>query len=408
MVFNTTSHPRRPAAAAIASRPLAGAIGPAPTASGTGWRYGVILARREAPRRLLWLPVALAAGIGVYFALPVEPSPALGPGAAAVAGVVAVAVRRHRALVWLAMLVAAAAVGFAVAEQRTRSTATVLLEREIWADVEGRLTAVERRQTDWRLTLSGATIVDGAETPRVPMGVRVTVAGAAKRRWDRPLVIGARVRLRARLGPPPPPAAPGAYDFQRDAYFRGIGATGFAVGPVEVLTPAPAGAADGLRATVDRVRDRAAVRIREALPGPAGAVAAAMLIGDRAGIDDATAEAFRETGLAHLLAISGLHMGLVAGTVFVSVRAALAAWPAAALRWPIKKWAAAVALVGAVGYLLLAGAPVPTQRAFMMTAVVLAGVLLDRETLSLHLVAWAAAAVLLLAPESLIGPSFQL
>ncbi len=405
MVFNTTSDPRRPAAAS-APRPLVATIGQPPS-SAAAWRYCLALVRREAPRRLLWLPVALATGIGVYFASPVEPAAGLGPGLAAVAATVAVALRRSRAVVWIALLIAAAAVGFSVAEQRTRFKATVMLEREIWASIEGVLTAVERRPADWRLTLAGVTVIDGAST-QAPSGVRVTIAGASKRQAGNPLSIGDRVRLRARLGPPPPPAAPGAFDFQRDAYFRGIGAIGFVVGPVEVLEPAPAGAGAGVRAMVDRVRDRTALRIREVLPGPAGAVAAAMLIGDRAGIDETTAQAFRETGLAHLLAISGLHMGLVAGTVFVTVRTALAAWPAVALRRPIKKWSAAVALLAAAGYLLLAGAPVPTQRAFMMTAVVLVGVLLDRETLSLHLVAWAAAAVLLLAPESLVGPSFQL
>lgn len=407
MVFNTTSDPRRRAAAPAMTRPPTRTSGRLPPSSGAV-RYCLDLARREAPRRLLWLPVALGIGIGVYFASPVEPSPVLGPGLAVVAVAVAVAFRNSRAVVWIALLVTAAAIGFAVAEHRTRAKATVMLEREIWADVEGRLTAIERRPTDWRLTLTGVSIIDVARLTRAPSGVRVTVAGANKRQAENPLSIGDRVRLRARLGPPPPPAAPGAFDFQRDAYFRGIGAIGFVVGPVEVLERAPAGAGAGLRAMVDRVRDRAALLIRQALPGPSGAVAAAMLIGDRAGIDEATALVFRETGLAHLLAISGLHMSLVAGTVFVTVRVALAAWPAAALRWPIKKWAAVVALVSALGYLLLAGAPVPTQRAFLMTAVVLTGVLLDRETLSLYLVAWAAAVVLLLAPESLIGPSFQL
>jgi competence protein ComEC len=116
----------------------------------------------------------------------------------------------------------------------------------------------------------------------------------------------------------------------------------------------------------------------------------------------------RDAGLAHLLAISGLHVGLVTGLIFLVVRALLALAEPLALRWPIKKWAAAVALLGAFGYLLLAGATVPTQRAFLMTGLILLAVMLDRVAITLSLVAWAAFVVLLTAPESLLGPSFQM
>lgn len=366
------------------------------------------LAAREAPRRLLWLPVALAGGIGVYFSAPVEPPVWLGPATLVAAVVLALLVRRSPVLLWIALLLVAAALGLAAAQIRTRSLDTVMLDRETWVTVAGRLTAIEQRPAGWRLTLAGIRLTQAAPGTTTPSGVRVVVAGRRQDAGLQALRIGDRIRLRARLQPPSPPVAPGAYDFQRDAYFRGIGAIGFAVGAVALEASAPAGLADGVWAAVDRVRAATGRRVRAALPDPAGAVAAAMLLGDRAGIDEPTTETFRETGLAHLLAISGLHMGLVAGTVYVALRVALAAWPGIALRRPVKKWAAGAALVAATFYLLLAGAPVPTQRAYLMTVMILGAVLLDREAISLHLVAWAAAAVLLIAPETLIGPSFQL
>lgn len=403
-MFSTTAKPRRPAgvpvqiheAVAAPVRGRTGIVTPSAVVAG--------VVRREEPRRVLWLPVAMAAGIGVYFAWPVEPSALLGPFASTAALALAVAVRRHGLALWSASLLLAGAVGFSVAEHRTRTLSTVMLQREIWAEIEGRVTAIERRPTDRRLTLRDVTGGEPGQHP--PTGLRVSVAGRSLDGAQ--LRIGDRVRLRARLRPPAAPVAPGAFDFQRDAFFRGNGAVGFAVGPVVPVDRAPAGATDGLWVAVDRLRDAVAERIRAALPGASGAVAAAMLVGDRAAIDGTTDEVFRETGLAHLLSISGLHMGMVAGAVFGAARLLLAAWPAVALRRPVKKWAAAAALAATAFYLLLSGAPVPAQRAFMMTGLVLAAVLLDREALSLHLVAWAAAAVLLLAPESLTGPSFQL
>lgn len=413
MVFSTTSAGRRPSAAEPepsragmrAVPPVGGRAGPRRAGAAAVLSE---LARREAPRRLLWLPVALGVGIGIYFALPFEPAPSLGPGIAAAAIATAVLVRRQGFALWLLLLAVAAGVGFSAAALRTRTVATSMLQREVWADLEGRVRDLERRPSDWRITLDAIALSGANVGPAVPSGVRVTAAGRALGEQCAALRIGDRIRLRARLRPPSAPVAPGAFDFQRSAFYRGIGAVGFVAGPLTVVAPAPPGLANGWQEAVDRLRAGLAGRIRDVLPGPTGAVAAAMLVGDRAGIDEPTAEAFRRTGLAHLLAISGLHMALVAGTVFVVVRLLLAACPAVALRRPVKKWAAALSLLAAAIYLLLAGAPVPTQRAFLMTGLVLGGVLLDREAVSLHLVAWAAATVLLVAPESLTGPSFQL
>ena len=161
------------------------------------------------------------------------------------------------------------------------------------------------------------------------------------------------------------------------------------------------GAIDALRAHVND-------RVRTALPGERGAIAAALITGDRGGIPQDVTDAMRDSGLAHVLAISGLHMVIMAGTVFWLVRALLALSPSLALRFPIKKWAAAIALLAATFYLVLSGAAVPTVRAWIMMSIVLIAVMLDRPALTMRNVALAALAILIVEPESLFDPSFEM
>lgn len=356
------------------------------------------LAERE--RWMLWLPVVLGCGIGGYFLLKAEPP--FWVGGAGLGAAIGLAVLLHRSLNGrlLALLVCAFALGFAAAQYRSQTAGTLFLDRQIGpVIVEGHLVRIEQRPGDRRLTLEPTRI--GRLSPdEMPRRVRMVV------RSEIPdIALGDRIRLRAVLRPPPGPSAPGAFDFQRHAYFEGIGGVGYAIGDVLRLAEGkPAGfwvAIDGLRRTITE-------RIRAILPGETGAMAAALLTGDRSGLSEQTLETMRDSGLAHLLAISGLHMGLVAGTVFFTLRFLMALSPALALNRPIKKWAALAALVASFVYLLLAGATVPTQRAFLMTGLVLVAVLIDRVAISLRLIAWAAAFILLLAPEVMLGPSFQM
>lgn len=354
-------------------------------------------------RWALWIPVLFGAGIAVYFTLPAEP--AIWSGAAVLAaGLAAVgAAARRPALRLILVGVAFAAAGFALAQWRAHSVAAPVLEREIGpAWVGGRVIDAERLpQGRARITLD-RVVLQGVAADRTPARVRIRLLprDAAE--------IGAAVRLRAKLSPPAAPAAPGAYDFQRRAWFARIGGVGFAVGrtgPAEQLGDDRDGASAvwlaALRMTI-------ADRIRAALPGTAGEMAAAFLIGDRSAIPSEVVDAMRDSGLAHLLAISGLNVGLAAGILFFGVRILLTLIEPAALRLPVKKIAAACAFLGALTYLLVSGAGVPMQRAFIMTGLVLVAVMADRTALTLRLLAWAAMLVLLLAPESLVGASFQM
>ncbi len=357
----------------------------------------------ERDRWPLWIPAGLGTGVAIYFGLVSEPPLWFGPVLATAAIALWRILRRrdlggpllHIAILALAVI----AGGFAAAQVRTAVVSAPVLDRESGAvAVGGVVDEIDIRPDGIRLVVAEVTL-DGETTAATPRRVRIRFRGDLP-----PVEVGARITARAVLLPPPPPAVPGGFDFQRQSFFRGLGAVGFGLGPFEVVGQ---GQQRG-GAVVAWLRAAVIERINRHLDGSTAAVAIALMTGERGAIDGAVMAAIRDSGLAHLLAISGLHIGLVAGVVFVGARAALALIPAVALHAPIKKWAAIAAIAGAGGYALLAGATVPTQRAFLMIALVLVGVLIDRRGLSMRTVAWAAVVILLLSPESLMTASFQL
>jgi competence protein ComEC len=369
------------------------------------WLQGEFLQERE--RWLLWVPVLLACGIGLYFALPSEPATWL---PLAVAGsLLALLVllwRRDGARIGLtaALLVAA---GCALAQWRAQFVAAPVLDRQIGpVAVSGRVLNAQAREDGVRLTLERLTIARIAPE-RTPERVRVT----AKLRGAPPPV-GSWVSVRAVLMPPAQPAVPGAFDFARTAWFDRLGGIGYSVAAPRLIA-APSGEGAGTwsgaaRLWINGVRQTLTARILAALPGPAGAIAAALMTGERSAIPPEVDAAWRDSGLAHILSISGLHLALVAGIVFGGLRALLALWPWLALNHPIKKWAAVAALLATFCYMLLSGADTPTQRSFLMTALILLAVLVDRTAISMRSVAWAALAILVIAPEALLNAGFQM
>ena len=370
------------------------------------WLLGQLLQDRV--RWPLWLPVAFALGIGGYFWLPWEPALWAGPVAFFVTGLLAFGYRsRPAALIFLLIAVAVAA-GFTASQTRTAAVAApVLAKRTAPMTLVGEVLRIEPREKGQRILLRPVKLPELAPGSW-PARVRVKLARAQDD--IRP---GDLIQARVILQPPPGPAEPGAYDFSRRAYFERLGAVGFILGKATARDPPTDAVSQGgwLAAwqqawTVARIQISG--RIWAVLPDERGAVAAALMTGERGRIPAEVLQAMRDSGLAHLLAISGLHMGLVAGLLFFAVRDLLALVPRVALYYPIKKWAAVAAGLGAFAYLFLAGATVPTQRAFLMAAVVLLAVLLDRRAVSMRLVAWAAFVVLLLAPESLLSASFQM
>ena len=347
-----------------------------------------------------WVPVALACGIAAYFALPFEP---LAPDYAALALVALVLAGLARvvgpAFSPLCVALVLAALGAGLAGMRAHQVAGPKIEFRYYGPVEGRIVGIDRSASDaLRLTLDQVVLAD-VSPRRVPARVRVSLHGPAD---HAELRAGARIMTTAHLGPPGGPVEPGGFDFQRHAWFQQIGAVGYTRVPVLLAEAELSGARlTGLRLDLS-------ARVQNALPGERGAFAAAVMTGDRSGMGQDTLVALRASNLAHLLAISGLHMGLLAAFVFAVFRLSLAALPAIGLRVASKKLAAFLALWPAMGYLALSGGNVATERAFVMVAVMLLAVMLDRRALSLRSVALAALVILTLRPEALLTPGFQM
>jgi competence protein ComEC len=361
-----------------------------------------VAAEAGAGRLLPWVPVAFGAGIAFYFAAGHEP--VRWAVALAAVGFSATAfLLRRKKIFPVAVLVAAVASGFAVATWKTALIAHGVLARPMYSvQLSGFVEARDIRERTDRFVLR-VTQMDAPRASTKLERVRLSV-----RKGTAPAV-GSFVELKARLQPPLAPLRPGSYDFGRDMYFQGIGASGFVTGAIRNVEP-PVSGGLSLRyaAVMQGLRDAIDTRIRTTLDGDKRAIATALLTGRRDAITAPVNDAMFISGLGHVLSISGYHMAVVAGVVFFAIRALLALFPALATGFPIKKWSAAVALSAAAFYLLLSGAEVATQRSFFMTAVVLIAVMVDRRAVTFRTLAVAAMIVLVLVPEALVHPSFQM
>lgn len=355
---------------------------------------------RRGQRLLPWLPLPVALGIQAWFLWPGMPGPAPCLIAAALLLLPLAAHRFGRYRLFLAaLMLASGAAGFLAAELRARSLAAPVLTGRWYGPVEGRVIHVDRSAGDrMRITLDELRPVARANWPRK---LRLTLQPGDAEAPPQP---GQRVMLTAWLSPPEGPAEPGGFNFARHAWFDGLGAVGSARSPVLRLPDGEGGAAT----TVARLRMYLSAAIQARIPGEPGAFAAAMLTGDRSGMGAGAVADLRDSNLYHLVSISGVHMSLLAGFVYQALRFLFALWPALAMRLAAHKLAAAVALPVSVFYLVLSGGDVATLRAFIMVAVMLGAILADRRALSLHSVGLAALLILLLQPEGLTEPGFQM
>ncbi|MEM6780825.1 MAG: ComEC/Rec2 family competence protein [Pseudomonadota bacterium] len=363
----------------------------------------VILLQKD--RLILWCPVMFAVGVGIYFSLKHEPNLTLSCISFVLfafmwgAGWKIKEYKAYGHFLWLfggAFCLISA--GLVTAQLRTQAVYTPMLEKRIaYADVIGTIDFIETQEAGRgsRIIFKDVEIeeLSLSDTPRK---IRLLV------RKDEGLRVGDRVSMLAGLNPPSPPVSPGAFDFQRYAYFKGLGAVGFVYRAPEVLERSGSGA------FLKSLQAKMGENIRQVLDFPEAAFAMALMTGQRGAITDEDKKAMRDAGLAHLLAISGMHVGMVAGALFFASRLLMALWPAFALNYPIKKIAAVIALIGVIFYTFLVGASVPTQRALMMTGLVLIAIMVDRSPLSLRIVAIAAFVVLFISPESLMSVSFQM
>ena len=357
---------------------------------------------RQEPSLFLWCPVLFAIGIGLYFSLSVEPPLWAGPAVFLIFLVVLTAAKQSRIGLILISGLCLAAAGFSAAQIRAALVHTPMLGKTlgpVW--IEGIILELEKLgpKEGSRIVLE-PSLIERLDERDIPRRVRLRV------RKDEGLVPGLNIRVLGELNPPSPPVSPGAFDFQRYAYFKRIGAVGFVYKRSEILDTDRNSAK--ISGWAERLRQDILLMVERHVPYPYAAFITTFLTGERGTISEADKEAMRASGLAHLLAISGLHVGMMAGSVFFMVRLILACFPAMALRYPIKKIAACFALVTAVFYTVIVGAGIPAQRALLMTGLVFLAIFLDRSPLSLRFVAFAALVILAVSPESLVSVSFQM
>jgi competence protein ComEC len=364
-------------------------------------------------RWILWLPVAMIAGAAAWLLAPLNPPWWLGwagflagaAGAALIstwpgdAGVQVMTARRI--LAGLISLVSAAGLGAVAADIRARSVAQPpFVASEVPIAVEGWVVSNDASDRGPRLRLL-VRAIEGTPTP--PRYVRLAVNDAGL------LSAGRAARCYGVLGPPAGPMAPGAYDFARRAYFERLAATGFAYGRCRPAAfEMPPHWLDRARLRLAALRSDLAAAIYHAAPGRGGAIAAALVTGDRSSVDPETNAALRDSGLGHLLSVSGIHMGVVGGLVFALLLRSLSVVGPIALRFPVKKIAAVGALLVLAAYLIISGTSVPALRSFVMACVAFGAILLDRPAISMRGLALAAVIVVILFPESVLEPGFQM
>ena len=342
----------------------------------------------ERERLAVWLPVFMAVGVLAYYSLRAEPTAWLGVACAAPAICLTLALPGLR---WLIAPLAATALGFAAAQFSTQRAPPIEADLPTRAViVTGTIRAVDALPEGRRITIQPA-FLDGADEP-----LRRSLRLRLHKRDDGELASGDSVRIRALVRPPAPPSYPGAWDLQRDAFYAGRGGSGYALAVAERTAQAIPSAP--LR-FMQRLREIITARVVAVIPGAAGAVSVTLLTGASLAIPETDHAAFRDSGLAHLLAVAGLHIGIVMGFALTLSRSAFTLSEHASLFWPTKKLAALCALAVGAAYMVLTGMHVPIIRSFVMACLFTVAVMADRRPLSIRGLALAGTVLMLVAPQ---------
>ncbi len=363
--------------------------------------------KEQEERFILWVPVFIAFGIGAYFSLPFEPVFWSSLTILIIVGLILLVNIKIKIITRLEIIILIILLGFSAASFRAYMVNSPMLEKRTEPiNIIGEIEKIENLpdKKGFRLTLYNLEIEDFTIT--TPQKVRIQIFSKSTKQS---LLIGDKISVLAILNPPSAPVISGAFDFRRYMFFQKIGATGFAVGSLKLLRK-NTDKTGSFYQFWEELRQKVKNRIHAAIldNNIASSLVVALLTGERGEISKKTWEHIRSAGLAHLLAISGLHIGLVAGLIFFVTRFFLSMSEFVALNFSTKKISALFAMIGVVFYLFLVGAPVSAERATIMTLIILFAILIDREAISLRLAMVAATIILLIAPESLLSAGFHM
>ena len=350
--------------------------------------------------------MAFGSGSAAYFTLDGEPG--VGVTAAVVATVLILTALswglvRWRPFVVTMMLIAFGATGFGAAKLRTEAMRAPAAPLGLGAvRLEGLVVDVASPSASGQRLLIAPVQISGLASSELPRRVRVTIPPETL------VGPGVGVRMTALLNPPPSKASPGSYDFARDGYFQGVGGSGLALKPPTIVTVPDPPWRLGLLMRINAMRWSLGRQIAEVAGPSAAGLAVAMTTGHEAWLPSQQNDALRDAGLAHIISISGLHMAIVGGAVFLVVRLAIAIWPWAALRVSGKKVAAGVGLAAVLLYAVVSGWPPAAERAALTAIIAFVAILADRRALSFETLAVAALAVTAVQPEAVMQPGFQM
>ncbi len=349
-------------------------------------------------RNFILFPFFMIAGLIVYRVLPSEP--AFIALATLIGFTFATAwLGRDRAPIReIALLASMFALGMVLLPVHGALFGTRMLESPRYGTYTARIEAVTYNDgSEQRWVLSDVAGELDWTLPNVRLA-RVTVPGA----YD--VSPGDTITARIRFYPVPPPAVPGGYDSQFVSHFDGIGAYGTAFGDIEISKSG----AGGLSRAVKDLRAAITTRIVSQLGERIGGIAAALVTGDQSRITEDDRNLMASAGIAHVIAISGLHLTLVAGTMFACVRFFLSLGHGVTQRFPIKKIAAGFGIATALAYMVISGMVIPAVRSTIMLALIFAAIIAGRQALTMRNVAIAGLAIIVFEPTSVFRASFQL
>ncbi|MDH2328712.1 ComEC/Rec2 family competence protein [Cereibacter sp. SYSU M97828] len=362
------------------------------------WGHPLLALERARGHLFPFVPVLIATGIGLWFLPGWEPGPRC-YGAALILMGAGIALFARPLLHPVGVAIICVTLGFLAAGARAHLQKAPILGFRYYGAIEGRVVEIDRSQSDrLRLTLD-RVVLERTAPERTPAKIRVSLHAEP----PAPIRPGSTVILTGHLDAPMPPAEPGGFDFRRMAFFDRLGAIGYSRTPVLTLAAPEPGTQ-----WINRLRAYLSAGVQAGISGQAGAFASGSVTGDRSGITHETTDALRDSNLSHLLAISGMNLAFLVAFTFGVLRYGFALVPPLALRLDAKKLAAAASLGVAGFYLALSGGNVATERAFLMSAVMLGAILCDRRALSMRTVALSAVILLLWQPESLLHPGFQM
>ena len=359
--------------------------------------------RADSSRIILWYPVLFGLGIGIYFSLNQEPSKWLTLAVIEFLILAAIMLRRYVFILKILSLIAITVLGFTIIQLKSiylYSKAEDIPQTPFY--FKGEIADINSNyQGRKRFILKNLEDFDGHVYKGLYRITQRSKKGDAK--------IGECIEMIGSIMPLSKAVVVGGYQFDRKSYFEGLKGSGFAQSRwFKIDCPDNKPRHYSFSSFVHDVRQKMVKHITSILPPDEASVTAAIISGERGLISQQLNEQYRNSGLAHFLSISGLHMSMLAGLMFFLVRFILACFPSITLKLDTKKISAVLAIIMSLIYLFISGNEIPAQRAFIMTLVVLLGVLTNRRAISMYSISLAAFLVLLLSPEVLVSASFQM